>query len=312
MSVLNRFLAIQLDYTVRCGPCYFVSSIVRQGRWYTRPLAIPVTSRRPHGNKPESCFVISVTFSHPLGRNRHGHIRRRPVTPSGAAMAVNGLFSDDDFALHRIFDFALHRILLVRRAGMPGRGLGMASEPPNHVHLTRPHPMATAFASAARSDRRRSHSQQGQGYEQVGQGDVGSEPRQKAFTIASGPIARHSVRTRFRRTRQRKVSWCVEAPQRGQHPHLESRQGPRAVCYLLVSPLLAMSLAPVDVQPDGDGARPLVYMPRRSAIAPRRLSHVENRSCYRAGRTAARDGFDDRLRHAYSAAVEKRAQWAQQ
>src|SRR5271165_4522507 len=45
---------------------------------------------------------------------------------------------------------------------------------------------------------------------------------------------------------------------------------------------------------------------------PRRLPHVENRTCCRVGGAAARHGFDDRICHAHSAAVEKRDQWPQQ
>src|SRR5271165_7493887 len=46
--------------------------------------------------------------------------------------------------------------------------------------------------------------------------------------------------------------------------------------------------------------------------SPRRLPHVENRTCYRVGGAAARHGFDDRICHGHSAAVEKRDQWPQQ
>jgi len=56
-------------------------------------------------------------------------------------------------------------------------------------------------------------------------------------------------------------------------------------------------------------ARTVVSFRERS---PRRLPHVENRTCYRVRRAAARHGFDDRICHAHSAAVEKRDQWPQQ
>ena len=56
-------------------------------------------------------------------------------------------------------------------------------------------------------------------------------------------------------------------------------------------------------------ARTVVSFRQRS---PRRLPHVENRTCYRVGGAAARHGFDDRTCHAHGAGVEKRDQWPQQ
>ena len=64
--------------------------------------------------------------------------------------------------------------------------------------------------------------------------------------------------------------------------------------------------APVDL------ARRLVYITAEKRNRPGRLPHAENRSRYRVGGAAARDGFDDGIRHAHSAAVEKRDQWPQQ